>query len=1005
MKQKAKKAKKRRIPLPWFCVFVVLFVFLFVAVMLLSQNLLIYNTVSSVLGDRQRKLVSGDPEKYVRYEGDYDSKAEVYDAANALNERVMEEGIVLLKNEDDVLPLGSDQRNVTVFGKNSVDIVLGGTGSNAGSMANARADLAEALEQDGLFTTNPVMRSYLTSSESGSGRPRLSDMGVTLSGIPTGEAPLPYSQAVRDSYKDYNDAAIVVISRVGGEGFDLPRTMRYTGTKYDDFANADKAVPGARSGDDHYLQLDQNETDMLAEACANFDNVIVVINSASPIELGFLDDKEHYAYGENIKAALWIGMPGESGLTAVGRVLAGEVNPSGRLVDTYARDFRQDPTWYNFGNYNIANGNRYYTQSAGGSAEMRRLAFIEYREGIYSGYRYWETRGYTAGEDWYDDNVVYPFGHGLSYTEFTQEVTPAEGSENGAVLTKDGRLSFTVRVGNIGEYAGKTSVSLWYTSPYTDGGVEKAHVVLGDFAKTELLDARTGEGTVTLEIDVRDMASYDYSDANGNGERTYELDAGEYTVYIGDDAHCWADPSTDKFTYTVPEGGFVYDTTEEGNPVGNLFDDVSGHITEYLSREDDFANFGCLAGAEQLAYRTVSEEFVTGAVAVPGDGKDMPWYTEDMPDQSSEVLSYDDTALKLYDMIGLDYGDGKWEEFMDQLTVGQMVGLIRSGNFHSEPIDNIDKPLTIDADGPMGFAIFMGSDAVYKTCYYASECVLAATRNKDLAHEFGNMIGNEALVGNEKGDGSPYSGWYAPAMNIHRSPFGGRNFEYYSEDPALSGIIGAEVVSGASERGVYTFVKHFALNDQETDRDTVNGLVTWANEQSMREIYFRPFEMAVRDGGSTAIMSSFNRIGTVWAGGDYRLLTQLLRDEWGFTGMVITDFNVNSYMDVEQMIRAGGDLNLAGDGKIEDTKSPTTVTAIRRAAKNILYTVANSNAMNMHGEGNRWGYAMPVWQACSIAVCVVVGVATAVIGVITFLPYKNKQTVVAAGGDGQDNKQ
>ena len=283
--------------------------------------------------------------------------------------------------------------------------------------------------------------------------------------------------------------------------------------------------------------------------------------------------------------------------------------------------------------------------------------------------------------------------------------------------------------------------------------------------------------------------------------------------------------------------------------------------------------------------------------------------------------------------------------------------------------------------------------------------MLAATRNKDLAHEFGNMIGNEALVGNEKGDGSPYSGWYAPAINIHRSPFGGRNFEYYSEDPVLSGAIGAEVVSGASERGVYTFVKHFALNDQETDRDTVNGLVTWANEQSMREIYFRPFEMAVRDGGSTAIMSSFNRIGTVWAGGDYRLLTQLLRDEWGFTGMVITDFNVNSYMDVEQMIRAGGDLNLAGDGKIDDTTSPTAVTAIRRAAKNILYTVANSNAMNMHGEGNRWGYAMPVWQACSIAVCVVVGVATAVIGVITFLPYKNKQIVVAAGGDGQDNKQ
>lgn len=997
---KTKKNKKRRIPLPWFCVFVVLFVFVFVAVMLLSQNLLIYNTVSSVLGDRQRKLIAGDPEKYVRYEGDYDTKQEVYNAANKLNERVMEEGIVLLKNEDDALPLGSSERKVTVFGKNSVDIVLGGTGSNAGSMANARADLADALEQDGLFSTNPVMRAYLSSDSSGAGRPKLSDMGVTLSGIPTGEAPLPYTQEVQSSYKDYNDAAIVVISRVGGEGFDLPRTMRYTGTKYDDFANADKTVPGARSGDDHYLQLDANETAMLAEACSNFDKVIVIINSASPVELGFLDDKDHYAYGDNIKAALWIGMPGESGLTAVGKVLAGQVNPSGRLVDTYARDFKQDPTWYNFGNYNIANGNRYYTQDESGNLSMRKLAFVEYREGIYSGYRYYETRGYTAGESWYNENVVFPYGYGLSYTTFSQSVTPSV--EDGAGLTADGKLSFTVEVENIGSYAGKTSVSLYYTSPYTEGGIEKAHVVLGDFAKTELLDAYTGRGTITLEIDVRDMASYDYSDANGNGFKGYELEGGEYTIYIGGDAHCWADPDTDKFTYTVPEGGFVYDTNEEGNSVENLFDDVSGHITEYLSRENDFENFDCLKGAEQLSYRTVSEEFVTDAVAIPSDGKDMPWYTEDMPVQSKTELTYENTELKLYDMIGVDYSDGKWDEFMNQLTVNQMVGLIRSGNFHSEPIENIDKPLTIDADGPMGFAIFMGSDAVYDTCYYASECVLAATRNKALAHEFGNMIGNEALVGNQKGDGSPYSGWYAPAMNIHRSPFGGRNFEYYSEDACLSGKIGAEVVAGANERGVYTFLKHFALNDQETDRDTYNGLVTWADEQSMREIYFRPFEICVKEGKATAIMSAFNRIGTTWAGGDYRLLTQLLREEWGFTGMVITDFNVNAYMNVDQMIRAGGDLNLAGDGKITDVSSPTAVTAIRRAAKNILYTVANSNAMNMHGEGNVWGYVMPAWQAWAIAVCAVIGAATVAIGVVTFLPYRKKSAPAVADENNSD---
>ena len=989
--------KKRRIPLPWFAVFAVLFVFVFVAVMVLTQNLLIYNTVSSVMGGRRRTLVSGDPDKYIRYEGDYDSKEEVYAAANELNERICEEGFVLLKNEDGALPLQKDERSVTVFGKNSTNIVLGGTGSNAGSSGNAQTDLSLVLEQDGLFQTNPVMREYLRSSASGSGRPNSPDMGVTLSGFPTGEAPLPYSAEVESSYADYNDAAIVVISRIGGEGFDLPRTMRYTGSKYTDFAAADKVVPGARSGDDHYLQLDQNETDMLAEACENFDDVIVVLNSASPLELGFLDDPNHYAYHENIKAAVWIGTPGSSGLNALGRVLTGEVNPSGRLVDTYARDFKQDPTWFNFGNYNLANGNRYYTVDENNELQLRKLAFVEYREGIYFGYRYYETRGLTAGEGWYGKNVVYPFGYGLSYTDFSEEVTP--GTENGATLTADGKLSFTVKVKNIGEYAGKQSVSLYYSAPYIDGGIEKAHVVLGDFAKTELLDAGTGEGTVTLEIDVRDMASYDYNDANKNEFKGYELDAGEYTIYIGGDAHCWADLATPKFTYTVPEGGFVYETTEKGNEVKNLFDDVSDHIAEYLSREDDFANFDCLKGAEQQSYRTVTDEFVTDALAIPGDGEDMPWYTDEMPVQSQSASSYEDTKIKLYDMIGIAYDDPLWDEFMNQLTVSQMVTLVRSGNFHSESIENIDKPLTTDADGPMGFALFMGSDSIYDTCYYASECVLAATRNKALAHEFGNMIGNEGLVGNERGDGMPYSGWYAPATNLHRNQFAGRNFEYYSEDACLSGMMASEVVVGASERGVYSFMKHFALNDQETDRDTCNGLVTWANEQAMRETYFKPFEMCVNTGKSTAIMSAFNRIGTVWAGGDYRLLTQLLREEWGFNGTVITDFNVNAYMDTDQMIRAGGDLNLIGDKAPKNVSSATGVAAVRRAAKNILYTVAGSNAMNGHGEGNIWGYAMPVWQICAIAACVGFGVVTAVIGVLTFLPYKQKVKVSAPEGE------
>ena len=997
--------KKRRLPLPWFLVFASLFAFIFVAVMILTQNVLVYNTVSSIMGDRRRVLLEGDPAEYVRYTGDYETKEEVYAAANKLNERICEEGIVLLKNAETggkpALPLAENERNVTVFGKNSTNAVLGGTGSNAGSSGGTKADLSLALEKDGLLKTNPVMRSYLSGSASGGGRPASPDMGVILSGFPTGEAQLPYSDAVKSSYAEYNDAAIVVISRIGGEGFDLPRTMRYTGSKYTDFANADKVIPGARAGDDHYLQLDANETDMLKEACDNFDKVIVVLNSASPLELGFLDDPQHYAYNENIKAALWIGTPGGSGLNALGRVLTGQVNPSGRLVDTYARDFKLDPTWQNFGNNNVADGNRYYTPD-GDKLKIRKLAFVEYREGIYFGYRYYETRGLTAGEEWYGKNVVYPFGHGLSYTDFNHKVTPL--TENGATLTADGKLSFTVEVENVGAYAGKESVSLYYCAPYTPGGTEKAHVVLGDFAKTELLEAETGKGTVTLEIDVRDMASYDYDNASGSGGSAYKLDAGEYTVYIGGDAHCWANPATPAFTYTVPAGGFVYETTESGNKISNLFDDVSGHIAEYLSRENDFANFDALKGAEQLSYRTVTDKFVTDALAIPGDGKDMPWYTEETPVQSARVLSEAETTVKLYDLIGLPYDDPKWNELMNQLTVSQMVTLVRSGNFHSEYIENIDKPLTIDADGPMGFALFMGSDSIYDTCYYASECVLAATRSKALAREFGIMVGNEGLVGDERGDGTPYSGWYAPAMNLHRSQFGGRNFEYYSEDACLSGLMAAEVVTGASERGVYTFMKHFALNDQETDRDTCNGLVTWASEQAMRETYFRPFEMCVKTGKSTAVMSSFNRIGTVWAGGDYRLLTQLLRDEWGFNGMVITDFNVNPYMDADQMVRAGGDLNLIGDKPPKNVATATGIAAVRRAAKNILYTVAGSNAMNGHGAGIKWGYIMPVWEICVIIACILFGAGTAVIGVFTFLPYKPKsKTKITSDADADDD--
>ena len=936
-------------------------VILLIATIVVTQSKFLYYTICSVVGGSERYLISGNPDEYQYYESEYGSKDEVLAAARDLNEEICEEGFVLLKNENQALPLGKNSK-VTVFGKNSVDMVLGGSGSNAGSSTGATT-LYESLSSANI-SYNPTLKAYYESSESGSGRLDPLPMGSILTGWPIAEATLPYPQSITDSYDEYSDAALVVISRVGGEGFDLPRTSFWNSSKfsnaekYTDWKTGSELIPGARSIDDHYLQLDQNETDMIKEACENFDKVIIIINSSSTLELGFLDDPTHYAYHENIVGALWIGAPGYSGLAALGRILNGEISPSGSTTDTYARDFKNDPTWYNFGNNMQHNGNAYTVTETG---KKFAAYYVEYLEGIYSGYRYYETRGYEAESGWYKENVVYPFGYGLSYTEFEYTVT----ENNLTNLTADGKLTFTVDVKNVGtEYDGKQTVQLYYSAPYTAGGIEKSHVVLGDFAKTETLSKGGGTGTVTLEIDVRNMASYDYSDANGNGFRGYELDAGVYTIYIttnANGAHCWADSYVYKFDFVVPAGGFRY--TESTN----LFDDVSNHIDEYLSRANNFENFDVLKeGFTSHGY--VSQEFRDAFDASckankASDNTSDPWYSTTMPEQSNRELSYQEAVVKLYHLIGKDYNDPLWDTLLDQLTISQMCDLIGTGNFRTLQIESIDKPLTIDADGPMGFTIFMdGTEkpAVYDTCYYASEVILASTFNADLAYRMGRMVGNEGVIGNERGDGSPYSGWYAPAMNIHRNQFGGRNFEYYSEDGYLSGIMATNVVKGANEMGVYTYAKHFALNDQETTRDET-GLVTWCNEQAMREIYFLPFEMCVKEGGTTAMMSSFNRIGTTWAGASYALLTELLREEWGFEGMVITDYNLKDYMNTDNMIRAGGDINLSGGKEPMSTTTETDVTAIRRAAKNILYTVVNSCAMNGYGEGIVWGYSTPWW--------------------------------------------
>jgi len=868
-------------------------------------------------------------------------KQDALKAANALNVKICEEGTVLLKNKNSVLPLKSAS-TISVFGKNSVNLVYGGSGSASSDRTGAKT-IYDSLAAAGFQVNETLKKFYMDTGKSGGGRANNPSMesGVPT-GIEVGETPLAsYTDDVIESFKG-SDAALVVISRISGEGWDLPRTMK------DKNGNA---LAGAMSPDDHYLELDKNEQEMLKLACEHFNKVIVVINSSNAMELGFLDSMDDhdettiaYDFASRIDGALWIGGVGNEGILALGSILNGTANPSGRLTDTYVRDFSQDPSWQNF-SVNLGStdrkadggtGNSYYVDSADRKGnylgKYTGYFYVEYEEGIYVGYRYWETAAHEGFIN-YDKSVVYPFGYGLSYTDFIQTFDSLKRKTD-----KDGNACYeaTVTVKNSGSVAGKDVVQLYYTAPYHPGGIEKPYVVLGAFEKTKLLSAGEHQ-TLTLTIYEQDMASYDYSDANGNGKRNYELDAGDYEFKLMKNAHEMIDSKSVTIAETVYDADRVTKAAVE-----NRFNDVSEEIHEKtMSRADFNSTFPTIPTYEE---RKVDQDFINEISAPFTDAQDvdMPYHATEFPTQGRQ------SGVKLRDLVGKDKDDPLWDAFMDQMTVEEMATLIGTGCYNTQAFEQYGIPHTVHGDGPVGFVDFLKSDLVKdrEVCGYASACVTGASWNKQLAYEMGIAYGNEALFGNGS---EAYSGWYAPGVNIHRSPFGGRNPEYYSEDGLLTGWMAANTVKGATEMGCYTMVKHFVLNEQETNRNS-NGILTWANEQAIREIYLLPFRYAVQEGGSKGIMSSFNRIGTTWAGGSHALCQQVLRDEWGFDGMVISDFNANtSYMSPDMMVRAGGDLNLCQDGLPSasgDKLTATQASVIRTAAKNILYVIANSSAMN-----------------------------------------------------------
>ena len=865
------------------------------------------------------------------------SKAEAFANAQEVNLKLAEEGFVLLKNENAALPMNKGAR-ISVFSKNSVNLSYGGSGSGGFDTSNNK-DLYESLNDAG-FVTNPTLKSFYESSQSGPVRTANSsdlDNGDNQK-IATAETPQSkYTDAVKNSYADYSDAALVVITRIGGEGFDLPR---YQGDS-----------EGAVSPDSHYLELDQNEIDLLtAVTDGTFKRVVVVFNTPSSFEATFLKDSAYAAFADKIDAAVWIGFTGSNGITALGEILNGDVNPSGRLVDTWAADFTKNPSFANFGTGCTADstdkydGGMYYS--------------VDYEEGIYVGYRYYETRGETDGEDWYNANVVYPFGYGLSYTTFDWTVGDASASEIELGTT----ITVPVTVKNTGSVAGKDVVQLYASAPYTLGGIEKAHKVLVGFAKTKLLQPGESE-TVTVSFDPYSAASYDYRDANSNGFSGYELEAGEYTLYVSRNAHESEKAIALNLAADVQIGT---DPTTDSEVVNRYTDsenflDSDWQLDTMLSRADWEGTWPTPQTAQQHAgtdrlYEEIRSEEHNNPTDF--DSEEYPWFGEEPTLTLRDLLP--SAEAEGYEPV-VSYDDERWEELMMGCDEEEMIALINNGAYHTLAMEGVGLPATIHGDGPSGFTCFMSKEQVNGTCQYVSEPVMASTWNIDLMTELGEAIGEEGTIG-DKATGQPYSSIYAPGVNIHRSPFGGRCSEYFSEDPFISGMMGAAEVQGIQSRGVLPTVKHFVANEQETHR-SIGGDLSWVSEQALREIYLKPFEYTVKLGETRGIMTSFNRIGTRWTGGDYRLLTEILRNEWGFNGLVICDFNtIPQYMIPRMMFYAGGSLDLATQQSAMwtdcDTSDAGDAIVLMRAVKDVMYALVNSNAMN----AVVIGYNPPIWQ-------------------------------------------
>lgn len=864
--------------------------------------------------------------------------------ANELAKDVQSEAVTLLKNDDSNLPLSG--KKVNVFGWGSTNPVYGGTGSGSMSKQYKTVSLLDGMKQAGLKTNTELSKLYTDYRKD---RPEVGMFAQdwTLPEVPAKQ----YSDKLVSDAKDFSDEAVVVLTRVGGEGADLPTDMKAKGITY---KNNSKDYDDFQKGES-FLQLSKTERDMIDLVTSNFKKVTLVYNGANTFQFDFLNDYPQ------IQSVVWCPPAGQTGFSALGEVLAGETNPSGKTSDTFLKNLTKSVSYNNFGKFE-------YTNMADKAAKYKGFTgddvtaipgFVNYSEGIYVGYKFYETAS-DEGLINYDDTVAFPFGYGLSYTSFDQKLD--------SVKYKGGKVTVTATVTNTGDKAGKDVVEVYYNPPYTDGGIEKASKNLAGFEKTKEL--QPGESQkVTVKFDDDDMASYDYK-----GAKAYVLEKGDYDISIQSDSHHVIDHKAITVKDTV-----TYDSdsnTHNGDKTvaTNQFDDVAGDVT-YLSRADHFANYK-EATAAPTNFKMSDKAKETFYNNSNYDPKKFDKDSDKMPTTGAK------NGLKLSDMYGKDYDDADWDKLLDQLTFDDMDNLIANGGYGTQALKSVGKIQLTDADGPASLNNnFTGVGSIG----FPASTAFACTWNKDLAKQFGEMIGDMA-------HDMHVAGWYAPAMNIHRNAFSGRTFEYFSEDSLLSGVMASSEISGAKSKGVYSFMKHFALNDQETKRTEM--LCTWTNEQAMREIYLKPFEMSVKEGGAQAVMSSFNYIGNTYAGADSALLQTVLRGEWGFKGFVLTDyFGGYGYQNADQEVRAGNDSMLATTkitNHITD-KSATSVKAMRQAAHNILYTAANS-WQYANGEPK---VATPIWKTAMYVAWGVVAVLVIGLEIVAIKRYLNRKKAVA----------